>query len=201
MRKIGILGGSFTPIHYGHLLLAEWAREDLGLDEVFFIPAGDPYFKKGGEMLCGEERLHMTQLALEDRQGFQCLDLEVKRSGPTYTYETLIELQNQYPDAQFFFLCGADCLFTIETWKCPELIFANCTLVAMVRDNASSPEMEAKKQALEAAFQANILLLPFLRYAISSTKIRERVRMRQSIRYLVPEAVRNYILEKEFYRE
>ena len=196
MRKIGILGGSFNPIHYGHLLLAEWAREDLGLDEVFFIPAGDPYFKKGGEMLCGEERLHMTQMALEDRQGFQCLDLEVKRSGPTYTYETLL-----YPDTQFFFLCGADCLYTIGTWKCPELIFANCTLVAVVRDDASAPEMEAKKQALESAYDAKIILLPFLRYSISSTEIRERVKNRKSIRYLVPEPVRNYILEKEFYRE
>ncbi|MGN0424602.1 MAG: nicotinate-nucleotide adenylyltransferase [Acetatifactor sp.] len=201
MRKVGILGGSFNPIHYGHLLLAEWARESLSLEKIFFLPAGDPYFKSGSELLPGEERLHMTQLAVEGNTCFQCLDLEVKRTGPTYTYETLIELHDLYPDTHFFFLCGADCLYTIGTWKYPELIFANCTLVAVVRDNASTLEMEVKKQELEAAYDAKIILLPFMRYSISSTEIRERVKDQKSIRYLVPEPVRNYILEKEFYRE
>ncbi|MGN0420913.1 MAG: nicotinate-nucleotide adenylyltransferase [Acetatifactor sp.] len=201
MHKVGILGGSFNPIHYGHLLLAEWAGESLGLEKIIFLPAGTPYFKSGSKVLPGEERLHMTQLAVKENAHFQCLDLEIKRSGPTYTYETLIQLHKLYPDTQFFFLCGADCLYTIGTWKCPELIFANCTLVAVVRDDASAPEMEAKKQALESAYDAKIILLPFLRYSISSTEIRERVKNRKSIRYLVPEPVRNYILEKEFYRE
>lgn len=201
MRKIGIMGGSFNPIHNGHLLLAEWARSELELDEVLFLPAGDPYFKSPSLLLPGAERLHMTQLALEDNVFFQCLDLEVKRTGHTYTYETLLELKSLSPDAQFFFLCGSDCLFSIETWKCPEAIFSNCTLVVAVRDQVSLPEMEAKKRALEADYQAQIILLPFLRYSVSSTEIRERVKTHQSIRYLVPDSVRNYIHEKGFYSD
>lgn len=201
MRKVGIMGGTFNPIHAGHLLLAEWARDTLDLDQVYFIPAGDPYLKDPGKILPAEERLHMTELAIQGNPSFQCLDLEVKRVGNTYTYETLLELRRSKPDTEFYFLCGADCLFSIENWKCPELIFQNCVLVASVRNNTSLTAMETKKQELSAKYHARIILLPFLNYSISSTEIRERVSDGRSIRYLVPDSVREYIVEKGFYRE
>lgn len=201
MRKVGIMGGTFNPIHTGHLLLAEWAREALELEQVLFLPAGDPYLKDPGEILPAADRLHMTELAIQGHPFFECLDLEVQRVGRTYTYETLMELRKSDPDAQFYFLCGADCLFSIENWKCPELIFQNCVLVASVRNDASPAAMEKKKQELWAKYQANILLLPFLNYSISSTEIRRRVAEGKTIRYLVPESVREYIIEKGFYRE
>lgn len=200
-RRIGLMGGTFNPIHTGHMLLAEWAMDAVALDEVWMVPAGTPYMKAGQEILPGEERLRMTRLAIRDNDHFRCLDIEVKRQGYTYTFETLEWLRGRYPEDEFFFIVGADCLFAIEGWKAPERIFANCTLVAATRGENALPEMEAKKRELEEKYSKEIVLLPFLRMSISSTEIRERVRREQSIRYLVPDNVLAYIREKGFYRE
>lgn len=200
MRKIGILGGTFNPIHTGHLMLAEYAL-DAGLSEVWFIPTGQSYMKEAQTVLPGEERLKMTELAVLSHPAFRCLDLEVRRGGRTYTYETLELLKARYPEDAFYFLIGADCLDTIHTWKCPERIFACCTLLAALRDDTPKEWMEEKKEKLEAAFGARIQWLPFLRFSLSSTELRERVRADRSIRYLTPESVRAYIREKGFYRE
>lgn len=132
-KKMGIMGGTFNPIHTGHLLLAQWAMEEAGLDGVLFMPTGNSYMKDKGEMLSGPERLVMTQLAIRDRECFYCSDLEVKRGGNTYTYETLESLQFLYPQAKLYFIVGADCLFSIENWYCPEKIFRCCTLLAASR--------------------------------------------------------------------
>lgn len=105
----------------------------VALDEVWMVPAGTPYMKAGQEILPGEERLRMTRLAIRDNDRFRCLDIEVKRQGYTYTFETLEWLRGRYPEDEFFFIVGADCLFAIEGWKAPERIFANCTLVAATR--------------------------------------------------------------------
>ncbi len=201
MRKIGILGGTFNPIHTGHLLLAEWAMEALLLEEVWLIPTGISYRKSQANVLPGDERLQMARLAAGENDRLRCLDLEVRREGYTYTWETLEELRTANPDMCFFFILGADCLFSIEYWKNPEKIFQCCTLAAAVRNDVPKEEMEQKRHELLAKFGGEIILLPFLHFSVSSTEIRRRVSEGNSIRYMVPESVRKYIEEKGFYRE
>ena len=205
MRRIGIMGGTFNPIHIGHLLLAEWALDAVSLDEVWFIPAGMPYKKDTTDLIAGIERFHMTDLAVRDNPHFKCLDLEVRREGFTYTYETLELLRNKYPEDRFFFIVGADCLFSIETWKYPDRILNCCTLIAALRGDADMQEMNQKKYQLEQKFtqgyQNRIILLPFVSMSISSTEIRQRVSRGESIKYLVPDSVLAYVKEKGFYSE
>lgn len=201
MRKIGILGGTFNPIHWGHLLLAEWARDALAFDEVWFIPTGHSYMKADDNVLPGEERFHMVKLALEGCSYFRCLDLEIRRQGCSYSYETLEQLKNMYPSDDFYFIVGADCLFSIENWKCAERIFQSCTLTAAIRDKTSWDEMENKRAELERKFRGKILLMPFVSLSVSSTELRQRIRERKTVRYLVPDKVIKYIEEKGFYCE
>ena len=201
MRKIGVLGGTFNPIHWGHLLLAEWARDTFEFDEVWFIPTGHSYMKADKDVLPGEERFHMVNLALEGNSFFRCLDLETKRQGCSYSYETLRQLKDMYPDDGFYFIVGADCLFTIENWKCVEQIFQNCTLTAAIRDKTSWKELEDKQKELENKFDCKILLLPFVSMSVSSTEIRQRIKEHKSVKYLVPDKVIKYIEEKGFYCE
>ena len=199
MKRIGVMGGTFNPIHVGHLLLAEWAMEKAELDEVLVIPAGVPYKKAGQEILPGRERLHMVELAIKGNDRLRCLDMEILREGYTYTYETLEALKEQYPGAEFTFIVGADCLFSIETWKFPERILNNCTLLAAVRDDSSMEEMENKRKVLLERFGGSIVLMPFLRMSVTSTEIRERIRKGKSVRYMIPQEVLSYIEEKRFY--
>ncbi len=201
MKKIGIMGGTFNPIHIGHLTLAQRVLDDLMLDEVWFIPTGYSYMKEDDEMVSPDERYYMTLLALEKQSCMKCLDIEIKRQGYTYTYETLEQLKKACPEYIFFFIFGADCLFQIEKWKYPERIFHNCTIVASVRNGTSVTDMEDKITELTKRFQAEIILYPFINLEISSTELRERVRMGKSIRYLVPDSVFAYIEQKGFYKE
>lgn len=200
MKKIGIMGGTFNPIHLGHLLLAEWARDEIGLDEVWVIPTGCSYMKAGQDIVDAEQRFQMACMAVEGNAGLSCKDIEINRQGYTYSYETVEILRGQYPEYHFYFIFGADCLYTIEKWKYPERIFANCTVIFAVRGDSSIEDMQHKIAELEDKFQADIRMLPFLQLEISSTEIRERVRAGQSIRYLVPDNVIAYIEEKGLYR-
>lgn len=194
------MGGTFNPVHTGHLLLAEWAGSEAGLDEIWFIPNGVSYMKAAQEVVPAADRLRMTELAAEGNEHFRCLDLEVKRGGYTYSYETLEELSGACPGDEFYFILGADCLFTLENWKCPGRIFACCKLIAAVRDDVSMEELKEKKAELERRFGGEILLLPFVRLSISSTEIRERLRQGKSVRYMTPDRVLAYIEEKGLYR-
>jgi len=203
MRRIGIMGGTFNPIHIGHLLLAEWALDAMRLEEIWLIPTGMPYKKLSKDIVAAVERLRMAELAIENNPSFRCLDIEVRREGYTYSYETLEQLKGMYPENDFFFIVGADCLYSIENWRYPERILNSCMLVAAVRGDATLEAMEEKKRQIEQKYvpdgQQKILLLPFINMSVSSTEIRRRIRERKSVKYLVPDPVLAYIEEKGFY--
>lgn len=198
--RIGVMGGTFNPVHFGHLMLAEWAKEAAGLDRVLFIPAGYPYMKEKSHVLCGEERLKMVELAILGNPSFSASAMEIERGSATYTCDTMEQLHRENPQAELFFIMGADCLFSIETWREPEKIFRSCTVIAAARNGSPMEEMEKKRAELEKKYQANILLLKFPAMELSSTDIRERAASGESIRYLVPENVREYINRNHLYR-
>ncbi len=199
-KKTGIMGGTFNPIHLGHLLLAETALSAEKLDNVMFIPSGQPYMKKKEEVMPADRRLKMVELAIADNPHFIVSDMEIKREGNTYTCDTLAQLKREQPQTDFFFLMGADCLFSIETWKNPEEIFAACTVLAAVRNGADPALMLEKCSYLAENYRAEIRLLPFPETAISSTDIRRLTKEGRSIRYMVPETVRLFIQDNRLYK-
>lgn len=200
-KRIGILGGTFNPVHIGHLFMAEHARIEMNLDMIMFIPTGVPYMKNNKEILPSDNRLQMLEMSIASNPYFVTSDIEIKREGNTYTFETLEELHQLYPNAELFFLVGADCLFTIERWYQPQRIFNNCVLLAANRNDKPQNELIEKKQFLENQFQAKVILLDVPQMDISSTKVRENVKSDKSIRYMVTDSVHDYILQNNYYRE
>lgn len=199
-RRIGIMGGTFNPIHTGHLLLAQAALEEAELDRVCFMPSGVSYLKSEDTVLDAGHRLRLTELAVLDNPNFTVSDMEIKRSGNTYTSDTLKQLKAEQPENSFYFILGADCLYSMENWYRPEEIFSSCTILAAVRDNLELSDLEEKAASLRKRFNAEIFLLHLPRIDISSTDIRERIKAGKNIRYMVPDAVRDYILQNDLYK-
>lgn len=198
-KKIGIMGGTFNPVHMGHLLLAECAREQAKLDQILFIPSGYSYMKEDQNVLSGAERLKLVSLSIADNPYFSLSDMELTRDGYTYTYETLELLCKDNPDAAYFFITGADSLLSLDRWKFPERILSNCSLVTAVRGDTELQEVKVAAERLEKKYGAHILLLDMPRTDISSTDIRARLASGRSIRYMVPEPVAQYIYEKQLF--
>lgn len=201
MAKIGVLGGSFHPFHNGHLMLGQFCLDQKLVEEIWFIPTGISYLKKDLPMLSGEERLHLIQLAIQDHPNMRALDIEIKRTGNTYTYETLEELHQSHPEHEFYFLIGADCLFTIETWVHPERIFQASGILAAKRDGCPKQLMRKKIRELKETYGANIQLIDFPEMDISSTDIRRRIHEGLSIQGLVPLSEAEEILRRGYFRE
>lgn len=199
VRSIGLLGGTFDPIHIGHLLLAQQAKEELALEEVWFLPSGLSYMKRDRQILPGQDRLRLVRLAIADNPAFSCSDLEVRRGGNTYTWETLQSLRAQYPACAFTFLAGADSLFQLENWQYPQRLFDACRIAIAARDDRSRDACLEKARQLRARYGADIVILETRRIDISSSQIRGRCARGESIRYLVPEPVREEIVKRGFY--
>jgi len=154
MRKIGILGGSFDPIHQGHLNIARSAYREFALDEVWFIPAGHSPNKEEAEMTPAQVRAEMTQAAIKNDASFKLSRIEIESSGTSYTYKTLQHLKEQFPEDQFFFIMGADSLDYFDKWRHPEIICQNATVLAAVRDTLELPQIEGKIRCIKALFPA-----------------------------------------------
>lgn len=199
MKKIGILGGTFNPIHNGHLILAETARSFCALDEVLLLPSGCSYMKDPSEILPGAVRLEMARLAALENPGFQVSAIEVERKGNSYTCETLQQLKRLNPDSELYYIVGADTLFHMDKWRNPEEIFGASVILAAVRDGWQDESLKEKVRYLTERYHADIRLLPSLHIEISSTEIRNRCRKKQSIRYLVPETVRAFLEQNAYY--
>jgi nicotinate-nucleotide adenylyltransferase len=194
--KVGVLGGTFDPVHVGHLVLAERARDELSLDLVLFVPAGDPWRKSHREITAAEHRLAMLRLAVEGNDAFGVSDIEIKREGPTYTADTLATLAAERLDDEFYFIVGADALADMPNWHEPERIVDHARLAVAPRD-----VQEANIAALALpAIAGRIVQFTMPPLAVSSTEVRERIAAGRSVRYLVPGRVLEYIDAQSLYR-
>ncbi|HEX9108742.1 MAG TPA: nicotinate-nucleotide adenylyltransferase [Longimicrobiales bacterium] len=190
--KLGIFGGTFDPPHVGHLLVAQDAWSALGLDRVLFVPAASPPHKQGRAHTPAPLRLEMLEAALAGDERFQACDVELRRSGPSYTVDTLRQLGREHPGAQLFLLIGADQAREFLSWKSPEEIASLATVVALSREGAAA---DASAGGLDARLRA----LPVTRIDISATEIRRRVAEERPIRYLVPAGVEAIIRREQLY--
>ena len=169
MKKIGILGGTFNPIHNGHLILAQNALEQYALDEILFIPSGCSYMKK--DVLDAKARYQMTKIAISSNPSFQISPIEINRSGNSYTCDTLLELKKQNPEVQYEYIIGADTLFSMETWNRPALIFESCGILCSIRNGFPMSKMLEKQKELSQKYHANIQFLQEKAFDVSSSDI------------------------------
>ncbi len=200
MSKIGIMGGTFNPIHYAHLILAESAYEELKLDKVLFMPSKNPPHKLHENIVSDEHRVQIVKLAIQDNPHFELSCAELKREGITYTADTLEELNKKYPQDEFYFIMGADSLFQIEDWWNPQQIFQLTNIVAAVRDHTTQPEITGQMNHLTGLYQARIHLLCTPNMDISSKMLRQYLKNGKTIRYYVPDPVVHYIRENGLYK-
>ena len=198
-KKVGILGGTFDPIHTGHLILAEAAYESFSLDYVLIMPNGNPPHKAGQVNATMEQRTRMVELAVADNPHLKVSDFEKTPQDYHYTYETLEFLKKEHPDTDYYFILGADSLVHFHTWMEPRRICEACSILAATRDHMESEELTARIQELSRVFGAHIYPMETPNIDISSNMIRERVRTGRSIRYYGPEAVEEYIYKKGLY--
>lgn len=197
MRR-GLLGGTFDPVHMGHLIVAEQVRAQLALDRVDFVPVGVPWMKRDETILPGEHRLAMVDLAVSGNEAFSVLTLEVDRPGDTFTVDTLEELHEQADD-DLFFIMGMDALQGFARWKDPVRILDLATLVVVRRPRVPRVGLDGI-EALAPGASDRIVEVGAPLIDISSTDIRQRVAEGRTIRYLVPEPVRDYIESNGLYR-
>ena len=191
VKKLGIIGGSFDPIHIGHLNSAEFVYKALELDKVLFVPAYIAPHKIGMEFAAAEDRYRMTELAVEGCPYFEVSDVELKRSGISYT--------KQYPGYELYFIVGADSVPQLSTWHNIYGLLHEVTFVAVARPGYDKAFAKARED-FGGLGEEKILLLKMPELAVSSTDIRERVKNGAPVDGMVPEAVRDYILEKGLYR-
>lgn len=199
--KIGIMGGTFDPIHNGHLALGHAAYEQFGLDEVWFMPNGNPPHKEQSSIKTDADvRSHMVEIAIKDIKGFRLETYEVKREGICCSYETMEYFKVHYPENEFYFIIGADSLFAIETWVHPELLFPNCIFLAAFRGEIDTvEEMDQQIRYLKEKYHARIKLLNAPMVHISSSELRERLMAGKSVSGWIPEAVEAYIEGNRLY--
>jgi nicotinate-nucleotide adenylyltransferase len=202
--KIGIMGGTFNPIHHGHLVTAGEALSQFCLDKVIFVPSGDPPHKNSREEKIAEHRYLMTVIATSSNKNFFVSRIEIDRKGKSYTVDTMRELKKLYgEDTDLFFITGADAILEILSWKKTEEIMELCSFIAATRPGYNISKIQDLKERLFKKTSGSIekmFIMEIPALAISSTDIRKRVKENRPIDYLVPEGVSNYILKHGLYK-
>ena len=197
MIKVGIMGGTFDPIHIGHLILAMEAINYKNLDEVWFIPTGNPNFKQDKNVTDKQKRFEMVKIATQDNKKFNVCDYEINKNGVTYSWETMKYLRENY-DYDFYFIMGEDSLMSVEIWENAEDFLKNTKILACIRRQEEMSKLDIKINDLKSKGYF-VEKIPTSFIDISSTKIREKVQTNQDFRYFVPNQVFEYIVRNKLY--
>lgn len=199
MKKYGIFGGSFNPIHYGHLMICEYIKDEMGLDKVIFIPTGNPPHKD--LEVSAKDRYEMVRLAISPNPDFEISDIETTRVKMSYTVDTIRELKKIYREEKLYFLIGLDSIFQLKTWmKIGDLSKEIEFVVALRPGYINKEEINREIDFLRENFGTKVNLINTPIYEISSTDLRDRIREGKSLRYLIPKKVLDYIEESGFYK-
>ena len=202
MKRYGIIGGTFDPIHYAHLYIAYEAKLQLNLDEVIFMPAGIQPFKVGNNVTDSWLRYNMVKEAIEPYEEFSVSTYEIEKEGVSFTYETLEHLKNRLgEESELFFITGADCLISIDKWREVSKILSLCTFVVFSRGGFDNEILKKRKEEVVEKYKCNIILLELKQLEISSTDIRERVKKGRRIDFFVPEKVNRLIIKNNLYKK
>ncbi|SFC30610.1 nicotinate-nucleotide adenylyltransferase [Clostridium uliginosum] len=198
MKRYGIIGGTFDPIHYAHLYIAYEAKKQLNLDEVIFMPAGSPPHKNGKGVTDASLRYEMVKLALEPFDEFSISNYEIEKKGLSFTYKTLEHFKNN--GKELFFITGADCLMDIENWREVSKIFSLCSLVVFARGGFRNEDLIYQKKNIEKKYNGNITILDLKELEISSTDIRKRIQNKERVDFFMPKTIIDFIEKKGLYK-
>ena len=200
MSKIGILGGTFNPIHNGHILLGEYCRKELELDKLILIPTYMPPHKSSNQLVSAKHRVNMCKLATAEYSHYDISDIEIERKGKSYTFETLNSLKELYANDVFYLIMGADMFLTLDKWKNPESIFKNAKIVAVPRNESDKQELSAYYELTIKKLGAEAIILDKPVMKVSSTFLRDNINSYDKIKALINNNVFDYIVNNNLYR-
>ncbi len=201
MSKVGILGGTFNPVHNGHILLGKYCKKELRLDKIILMPTYTPPHKASTELVSEDHRMNMCKIAVENLTGFEVSDIEIKRQGKSYTYQTLTFLKKLYPHDIFYLIMGADMFLTLDRWKNPDIIFKNSIIVCIPRDKADYEELNNYYNSVIKKLGAQAVILSESVMQVSSTYIRDNIENYPIIKSLIDRNVYDYITKNNLYRK
>ncbi len=199
-NRIGIMGGTFDPIHYGHLVIANEVLFKFDLQKIIFVPTGNPPHKRSAALADAYHRYMMVQFATMTNPSFDVSNVEVEKDGISYTVDTIRELKNKYIDTKLYFITGTDAVLDLPNWKDPEEILNLCTFISVNRPGYVTDTLDDKLDKLMKKYKGEILSIRAPQLKISSTDIRNRIREGRPTKYLLPENVEQYILKNGLYR-
>lgn len=199
MLQKAIFGGTFDPIHLGHLNLAETALKSLKLSKIIFMPAGNPPFKSNKIVTDAKLRYELVKIAIKNNPLFEVSDYELQDESYSYTYKTLEFFKNREPSTKWFFLTGMDCLFQIDKWKYPERIFKAAEIIIFNRDGYKIEEIEKQKYYIEQKYETEVTIINMKLYKVSSTEIRKNIKLGNACKNLLPSDVYKKIIELNLY--
>lgn len=200
MSKIGVFGGTFNPVHNGHILLAQYCKCELGLDKVILIPTYSPPHKASVDLANETDRINMCRIACENFEGFEVSDIEIMRKGKSYSYQTLTSLKEIYFNDELFFIMGADMFLSLDKWKNPEIIFQKASIIAVPRDASDNYELEDYYKNVIAPMGAKAYILPNSVMQVSSSYIRKNIENYNTVKDLIDSKVYDYIASNKLYR-